>query len=80
MISKQELINFVAESQQEKIDKEIENDEQYKQLEKDLKNILSDLDLDWIFENDVSTLLIKLQDLAYKKGLEDGLDLKEVLK
>jgi hypothetical protein len=79
MISKKELINFIAESQQEKVDKEIENDEQYKQLEKDLKNILSDLDLDWVFENDVSALLVKLQDLAYKKGLEDGLDLKELL-
>jgi hypothetical protein len=79
MINKKELINFIAESQQEKVDKAIESDEQYKQLEKDLKNILSDLDLDWVFENDVSALLIKLQDLAYKKGLEDGLDLKELL-
>lgn len=79
MISKKELINFIAESQQEKIDKEIEKNEQYKQLEKDLKNILSDLDLDWVFENDVFALLVKLQDLAYKKGLEDGLGLKELL-
>lgn len=79
MISKKELINFIAESQQEKIDKEIESDEQYKQFEKDLKVVLSEQDLDWVYENYITDVLIKLQDLAYKKGLEDGLNLKELL-
>ena len=79
MISKKELINFIAESQKEKVDKEIENNLQYRQFEKDLKVVLSGQDLDWVYENYVKDVLIELQDLAYKKGLEDGLDLKELL-
>ena len=79
MISRKELINFIAEKQQEKVDKEIENNQQYKQFEKDLKVVLSEQDLDWVYENYIADVLIKLQDLAYKKGLEDGMDLKEIL-
>lgn len=78
MIDKNQLIKIITESQKEKVDQEIEDDPDYKKLEKNLKLLLQEYEVEFIFEY-IGELLIKTQDLAYKEGLEEGLNLKEIL-
>lgn len=74
MIDKNQLIKIITESQKEKVDQEIEDDPDYKKLEKNLKLLLQEYEVEFIFEY-IGELLIKTQDLAYKEGL----NLKEIL-
>jgi hypothetical protein len=79
MITKESLIEFIQNGQEEEIDQYIESNKEYKKLENNIKELLHDNDFDWVFENYVAPLLIKLQDLSYQKGLQDGLEIKTIL-
>lgn len=78
MIDKKELIKIITESQKEKVDQEIEDNPEYKNLENKLKEELKKNDNEYLFDF-IGEILIKTQDLAYKRGLEDGLSSKEII-
>jgi len=78
MINKKELIKIIAENQKEKVDQEIEDNPKYKKLEKELNEELNKNDNEYLLDF-VADLLIETQDLAYQKGLEDGLSLNEII-
>lgn len=69
------LIDLIVEVQSEELDNLLSNELQHQ--EEELKKVLTKRNCEDIFENYIMNLLIKTQDISYKKGLKDGLKINE---
>lgn len=76
-MNKKELINQIVESQKETLDKEI--DKEFQELNDKIGKRLEKADIDDKTLSLIRVYSLKLQDFAYKKGLEDGLKINSIL-
>ena len=76
-MNKKELINQIVESQKETLDKEI--DKEFQELNDKIGKRLEKADIDDKTLSLIRVYSLKLQDFAYKKGLEDGLEINSIL-
>lgn len=79
MLTKKELIEIIVENQKEKLDKEIEDNTNYKYEMDYLKELIDSNKTEVKLEEQIINIINLVQDLAYKKGVEEGLNLKELL-
>lgn len=86
----EELIDSIVESNKENIDKYIDQDEKLIELENmilenlnlmdHIANGTADLEeIDMTLREVFTSFSIRLQDRAYKKGIEDGIKIKKML-
>ena len=89
-MTKEELIEVIADHNKEKVDEFIDQNEEINDLEDivienlDLMDLMANgserlEELDKTLREVYTETVMKIQDEAYKKGLEDGLMLKKIL-